>query len=540
VSILLSLAVGANATDLRGPDFDGDGREDAAISAPWSNDAGHWRSGAVHLMYGSDSGLFPPGDGRTVALARSAPASGDSFGQALAWGDFDGDCFDDLAVGVPDATVGGVADAGGVQVFYGGSDGPAAAGAAWFDRNTAGIALGPELEGRFGLTLAAGDFDGDGRDDLAIGAPSDTSFPGCCYDDGDGEVHVLYGAQEVGLEGSGSQLVTDAPDQQFGAALATGDFNCDGFDDLAIDELSSAWEWADVLEPFPVYHLEGKVLVFYGSAHGLDDALPIAAQAWTTASPGFLDTMPSTATLGSRGQHDLPGITLIAGNFDGNTSGGRDCDDLAIGIPLQKVSNVAGAGAVAVLYGTAAAGLQATAPADDAWTPSDLGFPLAANDRFGWTLTTGRFDGDPYEDLAVASRASGAGSLTVFRGTTQGLVSIGATRWDRGSTEVPGELMDGDALGQGLGAGDFDGDGTTDLLVGLPGSRLGAVAEGGIAAVLLLDDDLLPAVVGATAWSTDDLGGVASSYEHFGEVVTRPRRAPSCGGGWGGPGGIGG
>jgi hypothetical protein len=525
----------AQAEPLRGPDFDHDGYEDAAIGAPGSNPADAWDAGAVHLLYGSDYGLFPPSDGRTLALSRGSAASPEErLGEALAWGDFDGDCYDDLAVGAPEATVGGVAQAGGVQLFYGSPDGPSAAGSVWLHRNTPGIALAPEPEGRFGATLAAGDFDGDGYDDLAIGAPFDEGFPGCCVGTGDGEVHVLYGA-EGGLEALGSQLVTNAPEQHFGAALATGDFNCDGYDDLAVHQLSSAWEfWDDLV----VYHVEGQVLVFYGSGAGLDDTTPIPAQSWTTATPGFLDPLSSTTGLGGRGYWDLPGVTLIAGNFDGNTAGTRACDDLAIGIPNQPDGHNK-PGAVAVLYGTSAAGLQVSAPPDELWTAAGIGFPTDSS-RFGWTLTAGRFDGDPYEDLAVAAQGGPGGSVHVIRGTSAGLVWIGATRWDRGDLVVPGPSDPDDMLGHGLGAGDYDGDGTSDLLVGLPGSDLGYVSEGGMVMVFDTDDDILPALEGVTAWSADDLGALAKSGDHFGTAVTRPRRAATCAvAGPGGPGGVG-
>jgi len=79
------------------------------------------------------------------------------------------------------------------------------------------------------------DFNNDGADDLAVGAPGeDVGSVGDA-----GSVNVLYGTAGTGLSGSGSQLFTQPVSavevgDQFGSALASGDFNDDGFADLAV------------------------------------------------------------------------------------------------------------------------------------------------------------------------------------------------------------------------------------------------------------------------------------------------------------------
>jgi hypothetical protein len=104
------------------------------------------------------------------------------------------------------------------------------------------------------------DFNNDGADDLAVGVPDENvgSIPAA------GGVNVLYGAAG-GLTGSGSQFFTQVgsapePADFFGAALATGDFNHDGFADLAVGApFEDAGSTVDA----------GAVSVLYGSAGGL-------------------------------------------------------------------------------------------------------------------------------------------------------------------------------------------------------------------------------------------------------------------------------
>ena len=93
-----------------------------------------------------------------------------------------------------------------------------------------------ELGDEFGAALAIGDFDHDGYEDLAIGAPAESvNGLGAA-----GAVNVLYGSS-VGVAAAGNQLWSQAEligaveaGDRFGDALATGDFNGDGVDDLAI------------------------------------------------------------------------------------------------------------------------------------------------------------------------------------------------------------------------------------------------------------------------------------------------------------------
>lgn len=121
----------------------------------------------------------------------------DSFGSALAVGDFDGNGFDDLAVGVPDEAVGSLASAGAVNVIYSASG----TGLAMFKnqiwtQGSSQIAGVSEAGDRFGKTLAAGNFTtATNADDLAIGAPGEAVGEV----KNSGAVNIIYGETDNGL-----------------------------------------------------------------------------------------------------------------------------------------------------------------------------------------------------------------------------------------------------------------------------------------------------------------------------------------------------
>lgn len=228
--------LGAKAYDTLGQalatgDFNGDGYDDLAMGAPGANSpVGDW-TGRVYIGWGSPGGLTEFDD-ISPSVAGILPTGLDGFGSALATGDLDGDGRDDLAIGAPGTDNGGGIHAGHVRLMLGSDDGlvawtgvhqemphaavtPAGAGT--------GVPLGThEHLDYFGASLAIGDLDDDGREDLVVGAPTDKE--GGPYS---GAVYVFQSAAE-GMRGWGrldqTGMDTNEAGDYFGHAVAIGNF----------------------------------------------------------------------------------------------------------------------------------------------------------------------------------------------------------------------------------------------------------------------------------------------------------------------------
>jgi hypothetical protein len=413
-------------------DYNGDGFSDLVIGSPGEEVFGAAAAGEVHILYGSAAGLTTNGvdvfeQDRGDVQDDSEPS--DAFGAALSPGDFNGDGFDDLAVGVPGEEIDGATSAGAVQVLYGTSSGLQATAPddLFLHQNRTGVEDQAETGDLFGQSLSSGDFNADGFVDLAVGVANEDLTAG-----EEGAVAAFYGSPG-GLQARSpaDQFWTqDSPGVQesaesldlFGQVLTAGDFDGDGVDDLAVGVPS---------ESGGGFSHQGVVQVLYGIAGtGLDAA---GNQIWHQDAPDVR---------GNEETNDFYGSSLAAGDFDGDGT-----DDLAIGITGETLSGVV-AGAVGILYGTSG-GLQATAPDDQFWSQRTAGVKgqLGDNDLFGFSLAAGRFDGltkaglaigIPYEDVGGSTDP---GSVEILYAGAAGLQATGATglddqEWDQDSAGV--------------------------------------------------------------------------------------------------------
>jgi hypothetical protein len=454
-------------------DFDGDGFLDLAVGAFTENVGSVQTAGAVNVLYGTADGLstldnqFWTQDSPGIT---GNAEGGDGFGEALASGDFDGDGYDDIAIGVPSENVAGVFDAGALHVLYGSAAGLTADRDQFWSQGSPGVEDDVEMYDSFGSALIAGDFNGDGHDDLAVGVERESL--GTAFDAG--AVHVLYCAAN-GLTANGDQFwhqnspgVADEAElnDAFGSALARGDFNGDGHDDLAVGvHNETIAEGGD-----------GAVNVLYGSAAGLS-APPsrLFHQFFHQGQSGVLDEP-------ERG--DNFGQSLAVGDFDGD-----GYDDLAVGVPDEDLDTITDAGAVSVLYGTDR-GLRT--PGNQLWhqdSPNVLD-TAESDDRFGYALVAGDFDGDGFADLAFGvpeedyGTVNAAGAMNAFYGTASGLSALDNQFWHQDSPGILDQAQNGDEFGHALAAGDLNGNGRDDLAIGIHQEDVTGVNNAGAVSVL--------------------------------------------------------
>jgi len=212
-----------------------------------------------------------------------------------------------------------------VHVLYGTLNGLTGAGSQFFRQGAFGLLGEPEAEDQFARSLAAGDFNGDGRDDLAIGIPGAQVGNAT----GAGEVQVLYAGTTV-LTGDNDQIFhqdtngalgTAEATDRFAWALTTGDFDGDGNADLAVGVQLEDTDITNV----------GVVQVFYGTATGI------------TMTNNQMLQQGSGGVGGTPAANDVFGNSLSAGRFDANTT-----SDLAIGVPNDN----SGAGSAFVIRGS--------------------------------------------------------------------------------------------------------------------------------------------------------------------------------------------
>lgn len=403
----------------------------------------------------------------------------DYFGSALASGDFNCDGIDDAVFGTPSKNLFpglGENAHGQVIVAYGSPDGIPGPFDVVFQQGD-GLPDEAEFFDEFGMSVAVGNFDGLGCEDLAIGVPGETlSFGGDQFSAG--AVQVLYGWQFAGgLSPIGSQFLHRAStdmvlspesDDRFGWALAAGDFDDDGEDDLAIGVPGDGLDGNLFV---------GSVHVIYGSPNGLD---PLGLDVQSN------HVLTQALAGGLNEQLDYWGSSLTAADFNGD---GRV--DLAVGGPYETVDEIDDAGSVVVFYGGPTGLLDAASQYLDQSSPGVSG-QVGENHAFGYALAAADFDADGFGDLSVGipghmEGPQTTGQVLVFYGFAGGLSTNGVQSLSAPS--LTGAAPANIDFGTALASGDFDGRGGADLAIGATNDSAGAVPQAGSAFVVSGQED---------------------------------------------------
>ncbi len=419
-------------------DVNGDGHDDLLIGAIGADDRG-WATGAAYLVYGPVLGDI---DLSTSGVRFVGEDEGDFAGWSVSSaGDVDADGYGDLLIGAYQDDDGGV-DSGAVYVVRG----PVLSD---FELSNAdGKLIGENADDDAGYCVAlAGDVDEDGHADLLVGAPWNDSGGSDA-----GTAYLVLGPVSgiVDFSAASGKLVGEKANSHAGTSVSSaGDFDADGHADLLVGAPNAGFG------PGAVYLLCG----------------PISGEIDLSSSDGRLVGDDTFDGIGSS--------VSLAGdvNSDGH-------DDVLIGAH-QNGDGGSNAGAAYLIYG---GGL----PNFDLSSAAGKYIGEEPYDYAGTSVSSaGDVDGDGFDDMLVAAIGNdtggeGAGATYLLFGPADGNLDLSSA-----GAKFVGE--DWDAVGmswfQVSSAGDMDGDGNSDLLIGDP--YYGGEGASAGAAHLLLSASLM-------------------------------------------------
>jgi hypothetical protein len=380
--------------------------------------------------------------------------------------DFNGDGYNDLAVGAPGGSVGGKAQAGYVAVIPGSKAGLVPGGRSILHQDGEGVPGDPVDYARFGATLAVGDFNGDTFSDLAVGAPGD----GAEQPNPTGSVTVFFGSP-TGL--SNPFRVTGL--YRLGTALAAADMDGDGRPEILATETPSnfgaIYRFTVAKGAFVVVKAEGSAV--YGlsalaggdvNGDGYEDLVSLFRQVGGTESFAYFAGSPTGLAAEPASIRTFDGgVDLAIGdlNRDGRA-------DLVVGQPLAPPFSYSGE--VTVWYGTKAGFGELPSLTIN---QDSRGIPDESEDYdwFGSSVAVGDITGDGNPEIVIGAQQESVGAtdhvgaVTVVRGSRTGPSTRKAQWFTPGVDGLPGVPELNRKLGWLATVRDFNGDRRAELAV---------------------------------------------------------------------------
>lgn len=391
-------------------DVNGDGYADVIAGAP-SNDAGGTTAGRAYIYFGGNN------MNNIADVILTGEAASNSLGISVSnAGDVNGDGFEDVIAGAEQNSAGGTS-AGRAYIYFGGTN---------MDNTADVIFTGEASSNYFGRSVSgAGDVNGDGFSDIIIGA-----FGNNANGTNAGRAYIFHGG--ISMNNSADLILTGyTAGDFFGYSVSdAGDVNGDGFNDVIIGAMFCDAGGDDA----------GRAYIYFGSSN--------------------MNNIADKILTGEMIGNSFGSSVSKAGDINGDGFG-----DFLVGAPYNS-SGGSSAGA-AYIYKNSLTGAD---------IPDEKFAGAGGSDNFGYSLSNaGDVNGDGFDDILIGALNNDAGGFNAGRA----YIYFGGINTDNIADVILTAESSGDAFGYSVSnAGDVNGDGFDDVIIGASNNEAGAFDAG--------------------------------------------------------------
>jgi len=454
-----------SGNSLASGDINGDGIDDLIIGSKHA-DPNSWESGETYVVFGQSNSInfssieLSSLDGNTGFILHGIHPF-DESGYAVVSGDINGDGIDDVIIGANRAAgqAGEYNMAGETYVMFGKTTAfNSVVELSSLDGSTGFMLHGIDNNDQSGTAVASGDINGDGKDDVIIGA-SNADPNGI---NAAGETYVVFGFNDTAIDtlllssmdGSTGFVFKGINElERNGRAVASGDINGDGTDDVIIGAYGAS----------PNGGWSGETYVVFGKSTAFT----------STLGRTILDGNTGFVLHGINGS-DQSGRAVASGDINGDGT-----DDVIVGARFADPNGINTAGETYVVFGKSTA---FNSVVELSSLDGSTGFVLNGIDgsaRSGHAVASGDIDGDGKDDVIIGAFGTHDVWPNGWKGETYVVFGFDDATTDAvelssldGSTGfVLNGINDRDYSGGVVASGDINGDGKTDVIIGAYGAN---------------------------------------------------------------------